>query len=99
MNESIKYVLKYPFEIKAADGKVLESFTSFELRRPKAKHLKSTDRVAGEAAKTLALIAACVGVLPEFLDDLDIVDFTNLGEIVEGFTKAPRPTTETSSAT
>lgn len=99
MSESIKYVLQYPFEIKAADGAVLESYTSFELKRPKGKHLKATDRVAGEAAKTLALIAACVGVLPEFLDDLDIVDFTELGEIVEGFTKAPRLTGKSSSAT
>jgi hypothetical protein len=97
--ESVTYVLVYPIEIKATDGKVLESYTSFELRRPKGKHLKATDRIAGEAAKTLALIASCVGVPAEFLDDLDIVDFTALGEIVEGFSKAPRPITETSSAT
>ncbi len=99
MSESVKYKLQYPFEVKSAEGKVLESFTVLELKRPKAKHLKATDRVAGEAAKTIALIAACANVLPEFLDDLDIVDFTALGEIVEGFTKAPRPTTATSSAT
>jgi hypothetical protein len=99
MSGSVTYVLQYPFEVKAADGKVLESFTSFELKRPKGKHLKATDHVNGEAAKTLALIASCAGVLPEFLNELDIVDFTALGEIVEGFTKAPRPTTATSSAT
>jgi len=90
---SVVYPLQYPFDIKSADGKILESFTSFELRRPKGKHLKATDRVTGEAAKTLALIASCADVLPEFLNELDIVDFTALGEIVEGFTKAPRPTT------
>lgn len=93
MSGSVVYQLQYPFEITSKEGKVLESYTSFELKRPKGKHLKATDRVTGEAAKTLALIAACAGVLPEFLDDLDIVDFTHLGEIVEGFTKAPRPTT------
>ena len=73
MSTSVQYKLQYPFDIKSAEGKILESYTSFDLKRPKAKHLKATDRVAGEAAKTIALIAACAGVLPEFLDDLDIV--------------------------
>lgn len=99
-NSSVKYTLKEPFEVKSADGTtVVASFTEFTLQRPKGRHLKATDRTVGDAAKTLALIASCTGVPPEFLDDLDIVDFTALGEIIEGFSKAPRRTGETSSAT
>lgn len=99
MSENVMYELQYPFDFKSKDGKVIESYTQFEIKRPKGKHLKATDSVIGEAAKTLALIAACADVPQPALNELDIVDFTALGEIVEGFTKAPRRTGETSSAT
>lgn len=99
MINSMNYQLKFPYEVKSSDGSVIASYKEFNLSRPKGRHLKATDRVVGEAAKTLALIASCIGVPPEMLDDLDIVDFTVLGEIIEGFSKAPRRTGETSSAT
>lgn len=101
MNDStIVYDLKHPIEIKSAkDGHVIETISQFTLKRPKGKHLKATDRVQGDAAKTLALIAACAEIPPSVTDELDLEDFTALGEIVEGFSGAPRRTGETSSAT
>lgn len=100
MSDSVVYELKHPIEIKSAkDGTVIETIARLTLRRPKGRHLKATDRVQGEAAKTLALIAACAEIPPSAADEIDLEDVTALGEIVEGFSGAPRRTGETSSAT
>lgn len=100
MSEPFVYELKHPIEIKSAkDDTVVETLTELRLARPKGKHLKAMDKVSGEVAKTLALIAACAAVPPAQLDNLDAEDFTALGEIAEGFFGGRRETGATSSAT
>lgn len=99
MSESVKYELKHPIEIKAEKSdKVIDTLTVLELRRPKGKHLKAMDKVLGENAKTLALIAVCAGVPVSSFDELDAEDFVALGEIVEVFFGKRQPTGATSSA-
>lgn len=99
MSDPIVYQLKHPIELRGKDGTALEKITSLSLNRPKGKHLKATDRVQGDAAKTLALIAACAEIPPSTADELDGEDVATLGEMVEGFLGARRATGATSSAT
>ncbi len=99
MSDTIVYELKHPVELRGKDGALLEKITSLSLKRPKGKHLKATDRVQGEAAKTLALIAAVAEIPPSTADELDGEDVAALGEMVEGFLGARRATGATFSAT
>lgn len=99
MSNTVAYDLKHPIERRGKDGEIIDTITRFELQRPKGKHLKATDKVQGDAAKTLALIAAAAGQPASVMDELDIEDFTELGKIVEGFTGVPPQTGVTSSAT
>ncbi len=99
MSNAIEYELKHPVELRAKDGTLIEEIRTLTLKRPKGKHLKATDRVVGDAAKTLALIAACADIPPSTADELDGEDVTALGEMVEGFLGARQRTGATFSAT
>lgn len=98
MPEPYVYQLKHPIEIRSKDGNtVVETITEVKLNRPKGKHLKATDKVTGEAAKTLALIAACGNIPASMVDEMDGEDVTELGEVLEGFFGRSRGTGQTSS--
>lgn len=100
MSEPLTHTLKYPIEIKAdKSDKIIETITVIELRRPKGKQLKVMDKVQGENAKTLALIAACSGLPLSTLDEIDGEDFADLAEIVEVFFGKRQKTGATSSET
>lgn len=94
------YKLKHPIELRDKEsGAVTETIADIVLTRPKGKHLKAMDKVQGDVAQTLALIAAVANQPPTVMDLLDAEDFAELGEIVSGFFGGRRPTGKTSTAT
>ena len=100
MNDAVKYELKHPIEIKAErSDKVIDTITTLDLKRIQGRHLKAMDKVQGENAKTLALIASCSGLPLSTLDEIDGEDFAELAEIVAGFLGKRQPTGATSSET
>lgn len=99
-NQIVKeYPLKEPIEIVNKDGDTVETITVLKLRKPKGKILKQMDKVQGEVAKALALIAAMAGVPPSTMDELGPEDFNELAGFIDGFFPGLRRTGQTSSET
>lgn len=61
--------LRDPVEINGAKVGVLR------LRRPKVRDLEAIDKIGGETAKTIALIANLAEWTPEQVRELDAADF------------------------
>ena len=68
--------LREPVDINGAKIGVLR------LRRPKVRDLEAIDKVAGETAKTVALIANLAELSPETVRDLDAADFAAASKAV-----------------
>lgn len=63
------------------------TLTSLQLvKRVKGKHLKAMDQAgSGEIAQSLALVAAIAGVPARAIDELDLVDFELVMQVIEPF--------------
>jgi len=68
--------LREPIEINGAKIGVLT------LRRPKVRDLEAIDKIAGETAKTVALIANLSELPPETIRELDAADFAAASKAV-----------------
>jgi len=68
--------LREPIEINGAKIGVLT------LRRPKVRDLEAIDKIAGETAKTVALIANLSELPPETVRELDAADFAAASKVV-----------------
>jgi len=72
----ITVTLREPIEINGAKIGVLT------LRRPKVRDLEAIDKIAGETAKTVALIANLSELPPETIRELDAADFAAASKAV-----------------
>lgn len=91
MNEET-YTLKHPITWQSkAENAAPETITHLTLQRPKAKHMKVMDKVQGDTAKLLALVAACSSRPQALVDEIDAEDLIEIGGIVEGFLGRSRP--------
>ena len=68
--------LREPIEINGAKIGVLT------LRRPKVRDLEAIDKIAGETAKTVALIANLSELPPQTIRELDAADFAAASKAV-----------------
>jgi hypothetical protein len=68
--------LREPIEINGAKVGVLK------LRRPKARDLEAIDKVSGETAKSIMLIANLAEWTPEQVRELDAADFAAASKAV-----------------
>ena len=89
--------LKYPVELKRADGSVAETITELQFYRLKGgdtrRVLNMRDKGAGEMVA--AMVCASARIPPSTFDLLDAEDITAAGEIAEGFFGAAPPTSRT----
>ena len=68
--------LREPIEINGA------TVGYITLRRPKVRDLEAIDKIQGETAKTVALIANLAELSPETVRDLDAADFAAASKAV-----------------
>lgn len=73
---SVQITLRDPVEINGAKVGVLH------LRRPKVRDLEAIDKVSGETAKTVSLIANLAEWTPEQVRELDAADFAAASKAV-----------------
>lgn len=71
--------LKHPVEF---DGRTIKEIT---LRRPKVRDLERMDKVKGELAKSVTLIADLAEITPDNVRDLDAEDFKRVSEVIGDF--------------
>lgn len=62
-----------------------ELITEIRLIRPKAKHLKNIRLKDMGFGDIMNLLSKLSGHAPSVLDELDMVDFNQLGGVIEGF--------------
>lgn len=74
-----KIKLKHPI---TADGVELKEIT---LRRPKVRDLERMDKVSGEIAKAVTLVADLAELSPDQVRELDAEDFTAVAEVLGDF--------------
>jgi len=83
------YSLKHPVTLsfREAGGNTREEvINEITLRRPTAKDMRLADRLAGqEIGMMISMLVALSGLDEHVIDRLDVVDFTELSEIVDGF--------------
>ena len=77
--------LKHPI---TADGREVAELT---LRRPKVRDLERMDKVAGEMAKVVALVADLAELAPDQVRELDAEDFSAVAEALGDFLEGVRP--------
>ena len=89
--------LKYPVELKRADGTVSETITELELRRLKGgdarRVLNARDKGTGEFIA--ALVCASALIPPSTFDQLDAEDVTAAAEVAGDFLGSAPPTSKT----
>lgn len=74
--------IKLKFPISVGDETISELTVK---RRPKTRDLKAMDQATGEIGKAAALLARLADVPESWIDQLDAVDFTECGAVVDGF--------------
>lgn len=85
--------LKHPI---TADGREVAELT---LRRPKVRDLERMDKVAGEMAKAVTLVADLAEITPDQVRELDAEDFSQVAEALDDFLEGGRPTSGKPSPT
>jgi uncharacterized protein YeeX (DUF496 family) len=73
---TIDIQLRTPVEINGATVRVLR------LRRPKVRDIEAIDKVAGETAKSVALIANLSEWTPDQVREMDVADFAEASRAV-----------------
>ena len=71
--------LKHPITV---DGREVAKLT---LRRPKVRDLERMDKVSGEIAKAVTLVADLAELSPDQVRELDAEDFTAVAEALGDF--------------
>ena len=71
--------LKHPITV---DGREVAQLT---LRRPKVRDLERMDKVSGEIAKAVTLVADLAELSPDQVRELDAEDFTAVAEALGDF--------------
>ena len=71
--------LKHPITV---DGREVAQLT---LRRPKVRDLERMDKVSGEMAKAVTLVADLAELSPDQVRELDAEDFTAVAEALGDF--------------
>ena len=71
--------LKHPITV---DGREVAVLT---LRRPKVRDLERMDKVSGEIAKAVTLVADLAELSPDQVRELDAEDFTAVAEVLGDF--------------
>ncbi len=74
-----KIELKHPITV---DGAEVNELT---LRRPKVRDIERLDKVSGEMAKMVTLVADLAELTPDQVRELDIEDFTAVSEQLADF--------------
>jgi hypothetical protein len=69
----------------------LDGVEEVELRRPKVRDLRKMDKVKGDLAKSVALIADLTELSPDQVEELDAADFTAISDIVAGWVGSVAP--------
>lgn len=89
--------LKYPVELKRADGSVAETISALEMNRLKGgaarRALNAKDKGTGEFIA--ALVCASAGIPPSTFDLLDAEDITAAAEVAGNFLGTALPTSKT----
>ncbi|MDE0167340.1 MAG: phage tail assembly protein [Bryobacterales bacterium] len=88
-----KIELKHPI---TADGREVAELT---LRRPKVRDLERMDKVSGEMAKAVTMIADLAEIAPDQVRELDAEDFAAAAEALGDFLAVGPPTSGKPSAT
>lgn len=91
MSEPVTYQLKHPvtFKLKGPDGERDETLTELTLLRLKGKDMRGAPE--NEADLGLHLIQRSAGLTAMQVDELDLEDITELGELITGFTPPGAP--------
>lgn len=88
--------LRYPVELKRADGSVAEAITHLTLKRLKGgdtrRVLNARDKGAGDFIA--ALVCASAAIPPSTFDQLDAEDVTAAAEVASGFLGSAPPTSK-----
>lgn len=77
--------LKHPITV---DGREVAELT---LRRPKVRDLERMDKVSGEMAKAVAMVADLTELTPDQVREIDAGDFTAVAEALGDFLGAAQP--------
>lgn len=84
---STAYPLKYPVELKKADGTVTETITELTLNRLKGKDARHVlnEQGKGNGHFMVALVCASAQIPPSTFDQLDAEDALGAFEAADGF--------------
>lgn len=86
------FPLRYPVELKTAQGAVIETITELRFRRLKGADMTAIANAStkghGEGVKCIVCLAA--GITPQVYDRLDAADLTEVATIAGSFTQAGR---------
>src|SRR3546814_16750464 len=84
----INYTLVVPVEIttRRAGVETANRIEELVIRRPKAKDMRALDSAKGDMAQTLLMIERLPGLQQHEVDDIELIDVHNIGEIFGGFT-------------
>jgi hypothetical protein len=90
----VTHTLRHPItqRFKDSAGEREEPITEVTLRRMKGKDMRLADRIDGDVAASLEMIAMLSGLTVKVVDELDAEDIEALGEIIAGFTPPGRKT-------
>ena len=84
--------LKHPITV---DGREVAELT---LRRPKVRDLERMDKVSGEMAKAVTMVADLAEISPDQVREIDGEDFIAVSEVLADFLAGVRPTSDKSLA-
>ena len=76
---ALKIALKHPITV---DGRKVKKLN---VRRPKMRDMESMDKVSGEMAKTVMLLAELTDLTPDQVREIDGEDFILLSDAVSDF--------------
>ncbi len=99
MSAPVTFTLKHPITttFRGPDGERQEQTIELTLRRLKGKDLRGAPD--NEADQALHFIAKSSGLTPMQVDELDLEDIAELGEVMAGFTPPGHRIGPTSSET
>lgn len=92
MSAPTPYTLRFPVELRTAQGEVTETITQLQLRRLKGRDMRKLDGTTGNGSSLIALLGASADLPPSTIDQLDACDVTEAGAIVAGFLGGSLPT-------
>lgn len=97
MSEPTPYKLRFPVELRTADGSVIETITELSLRRMSGADARRVLNMQGKGAGefTMATVCASAQIPPSTFDKLDAEDALAAFEVASGFLGSAPPTSKT----